>query len=104
MQLVEKTRNRSASFHQYFLNLSLGSTRGRRDGAPAPRALGHVGPDADLGGPLRRGQHLLQLEARLHLQREPVPRAAAGLALQDGHGHPQVHLALLPRPFCFLLR
>lgn len=55
--------------------------------------MGHVGSDADLGGPLQCGQHFQLAQAGVHIFGEPPSGAAAGVPLADGHGH---HEVLLP--------
>jgi len=73
-------------------------------GASAQRKVGHLGSHAHLRRPFRRSQHLLQLETRLHLQRESLFRPLTSLPLQNGYGYSQVHLALLLGALRFLLR
>ena len=65
--------------------------------------VGHVGPDAHLGGPLRRGQHLLQPEARLHLQHQPAPRPPPGHPRPHGLRHDEVGTPLPIGPLRLLL-
>lgn len=63
---------------------------------PAAREVGRVGPHAAVGGAVLGRQHLQQPEAGVHLQRQPAPRPAAGVAQPHGSRHTQV---LRPRHF-----
>jgi len=49
-------------------------------GLPAPRALGYLGPNVDIGGSICSCQHLLKSQARLYLLRQPLPRSFTGKA------------------------
>ena len=75
----------------------------KSDRTPSPRALGHVGPDAHLGGPVCCGQHFLQPQVGLHFLRQPLLGASPSDAQQNGDRHTQVCLFVLPRPILILL-
>ena len=96
---------------------------GHQHCVPPTRGLGHLGPHPHLRGALRRRQHLLLTQARLHFLSQPLPRPPAGgwavtvvntaavcifvwsgLPQQNGDRHHQVHIPLPPRPLRILLR